>query len=123
MESILWKFGGSGTESGQFNSPHRLAASNNELFVADLENYRIQVFDLDGNFLRQFETHSNSIKQFSKPIDVYAYDSQIFVVDQHHALILLILKLELSGVSPDWQDVSFPSWRSRVQIPHSAYLT
>ena len=85
----LWKFGGSGTESGQFNSPHRLAASNNELFVADLENYRIQVFDLDGNFLRQFETHSNSIKQFSKPIDVYAYDSQIFVVDQHHALILV----------------------------------
>jgi len=87
--TYLWKFGSSGTKSGQFNSPHRLAASNNELFVADLENYRIQVFDLDGNFLRQFETHNNSIKQFSKPIDVYAYDSQIFVVDQHHALILV----------------------------------
>ena len=29
------------------------------------------------------------LNQFSKPIDVYAYDSQIFVVDQHHALILV----------------------------------
>ena len=87
--NYLWKFGSSGTQAGQFNTPHRLAASNNELFVADLENYRIQVFDLDGNFLRQFETHSNSIKQFSKPIDVYAYDSQIFVVDQYQALILV----------------------------------
>jgi DNA-binding beta-propeller fold protein YncE len=87
--NYLWKFGSSGTQTGQFNLPHRLAASNNELFVADLENYRIQVFDLDGNFIRQFETHSNSIKQFSKPIDVYAYDSQVFVVDQNHALILV----------------------------------
>jgi len=87
--AYLWKFGDSGTKTGQFNSPHRLTALNNELFVADLENYRIQVFDLDGNFLRQFETHSSSIKQFSKPIDVYAYDSQIFVVDQYQALILV----------------------------------
>ena len=87
--NYLWKFGSSGTQAGQFNTPHRLAASNNELFVADLENYRIQVFDLDGNFLRQFGTHSNSINQFSKPVDVYAYDNQIFVVDQYQALILV----------------------------------
>ena len=87
--NYLWKFGSSGTQTGQFNLPHRLAALNNELFVADSENHRIQVFDLDGNFLRQFGTHSNSINQFSKPIDVYAYDSKIFVADQHHALILV----------------------------------
>jgi len=95
----LWKFGSSGTQAGQFNTPHRLAASNNELFVADLENYRIQVFDLDGNFLRQFGTHGNSINQFSKPIDVYAYDSQIFVVDQYQALILVFdLNGKLMGI-------------------------
>ncbi len=87
--NYLWKFGSSGTQAGQFNSPHRLAALNNELIVADLENHRIQVFDNGGNFLRQFGTHSNSINQFSKPVDVYAYDNQIFVVDQYQALILV----------------------------------
>ena len=87
--NYLWKFGSSGTQAGQFNSVYRLVASNNELFVADLENYRIQVFDLDGNFLREFGTYNEVSGQHSKPFDVNIYDSQIFVVDQTEDSILV----------------------------------
>ena len=92
--NYLWKFGSSGTQVGQFNSPHRLAALNNELFVADLENHRIQVFDLDVNFLKQFGTYGDSIGQLSIPIDVHAYDNQIFVADLARTSILVF---ELNG--------------------------
>ena len=87
--NYLWKFGSSGTQAGEFNTPHRLSAVNNELFVADSENHRIQVFDIDGNFLRQFETYSDSVGQLSNPIDVHAYDGQIFVADTKSALIVV----------------------------------
>ena len=87
--NYLWKFGSSGTQAGEFNTPHRLSAVNNELFVADSENHRIQVFDTDGNFLRQFGTNGNSIGQLSQPIDVHAYGSQIFVADSARASILV----------------------------------
>ena len=110
--NYLWKFGSSGTQAGQFNSPHRLAALNNELFVADSENHRIQVFDLDGNFLRQFGTYGDSIGQLSSPIDVHAYDSQIFVADSARASILVF---DLNGeftrefeVGQNTSDISQP---------------
>jgi len=110
--NYLWKFGSSGTQAGQFNTPHRLAALNNELFVADSENHRIQVFDNGGNFLRQFGTYGDSIGQLSSPIDVHAYDSQIFVVDSARASILVF---DLNGefarefeVGQNTSDISQP---------------
>ena len=87
--NYLWKFGSSGAQAGQFNSPYRITALNNELFVADLENHRIQVFALDGNFLREFETYNEVSGQHSKPLDVNVYDNQIFVVDQTGDSILV----------------------------------
>ena len=110
--NYLWKFGSSGTQAGQFNTPHRLAALNNELFVADSANHRIQVFDIDGNFLRQFGTYGDSIGQLSSPIDVHAYDSQIFVADSIKASILVF---DLNGkfmrefeVNQNVSDISEP---------------
>jgi len=87
--NYLWKFGGSGTQAGQFNTPNRLATLNNELFVADSKNHRIQVFDTNGNFLRQFGTHGDYVGQLNHPIDVHAYDNQIFVADSARASILV----------------------------------
>ena len=48
-------WGDRGTGPGQFNTPHSIAAdAQNNIYVADRANRRIQVFDGDGNFLRQF---------------------------------------------------------------------
>jgi hypothetical protein len=45
-----------GTGPGQFRLPHQIVADrNNNLYVGDRSNHRVQVFDTDGKFLRMFE--------------------------------------------------------------------
>jgi DNA-binding beta-propeller fold protein YncE len=49
-------FGEYGTGPGQFRLPHQIVADrNNNLYVGDRTNHRVQVFDTDGKFLRMFE--------------------------------------------------------------------
>ncbi len=48
-------WGEKGTGPGQFRIPHAIVADrNNNLYVGDRTNRRIQVFDTDGKFLRMF---------------------------------------------------------------------
>ncbi|XP_066270850.1 tripartite motif-containing protein 3-like [Branchiostoma lanceolatum] len=50
-------FGGEGLEPGQFSRPLGVTVSEEEeIFVADMKNSRIQVFTLQGTFVRQFPT-------------------------------------------------------------------
>ena len=48
---------------------------------------------LDGNFLKQFGTYGDSIGQLSIPIDVHAYDNQIFVADSIARTSILVFDL------------------------------
>ncbi|XP_035659383.1 tripartite motif-containing protein 2-like [Branchiostoma floridae] len=57
LQSQSVTFGGDGSESGQFKSPRGVTVSDEEeIFVADCRNKRIQVFTLQGTFVRQFPT-------------------------------------------------------------------
>jgi streptogramin lyase len=48
-------WGDPGTGPGQFNTPHAIAIDrNNNVYVGDRGNRRVQVFDTDGKFLRMF---------------------------------------------------------------------
>jgi sugar lactone lactonase YvrE len=48
-------WGENGTAPGQFRLPHTIVADrNNNLYVGDRTNRRIQVFDTEGKFLRMF---------------------------------------------------------------------
>ncbi|MFN7936427.1 MAG: peptidyl-alpha-hydroxyglycine alpha-amidating lyase family protein [Bryobacteraceae bacterium] len=47
-------WGKKGAGPGDFNLPHTAVVLNNKLYVGDRENYRIQVFDLDGRFLEEW---------------------------------------------------------------------
>src|SRR5712691_819552 len=51
----LKSWGEPGDQPGQFNTPHSIAVdAQNNIYVADRGNRRIQVFDTNGKFLRQF---------------------------------------------------------------------
>jgi hypothetical protein len=48
-------WGTPGTGPGQFNLPHAIVIDrNNNIYVGDRSNRRVQVFDTDGKFLRMF---------------------------------------------------------------------
>jgi DNA-binding beta-propeller fold protein YncE len=45
-----------GTGDGQFRTPHSIVIDKNDnLYVGDRSNHRVQVFDTEGKFLRKFE--------------------------------------------------------------------
>ena len=53
--NLVKYWGDRGTGPGQFNTPHSIVIdSNSNLYVADRQNNRIQVFDTDGNFKTQW---------------------------------------------------------------------
>jgi DNA-binding beta-propeller fold protein YncE len=51
----LISWGGPGIAPGEFNVPHNLVSdADGQVYVADRENHRIQIFDGDGKFLTQW---------------------------------------------------------------------
>lgn len=48
-------WGRKGSGPGEFQLPHSAVVHGNKLYVADRENYRIQIFDLDGNFIASWD--------------------------------------------------------------------
>ena len=91
----LKSWGDRGKEPGQFNTPHSIATdANDNVYVADRGNRRIQVFDKDGKFLRQI-TIDVPVPPDAKPaigkIPDEAIDRQghfcagLALVDLHHA--------------------------------------
>ena len=61
---LVARFGGTGSAAGQFSFPTGIhVSSGGEVFVADQNNDRVQVFDRDGAFLRCFgKTSGMSLK-------------------------------------------------------------
>ena len=54
---LIRSWGEPGTGPGQFNLPHDIwVHPDGRVLVADRENERIQIFDLDGEFMEQW-TH------------------------------------------------------------------
>lgn len=52
--NFLMDWGSYGSEKGQFNLPHAMQIDDEDnIYVADRSNRRIQVFDTDGNYQRQ----------------------------------------------------------------------
>lgn len=52
---------GGGSGPGEFLLPVEVAVYENEVFVLDKRNYRIQVLDLEGHFRRQFKLGSSGV--------------------------------------------------------------
>lgn len=56
---FLFQWGTEGTEPGQFKVPHAITLDKaGNVYVADRENDRVQVFDANGHFIRQWQSSS-----------------------------------------------------------------
>lgn len=74
-------FGSQGSGNGQFSYPSGLCVLNNEIFVVDKQNNRIQVFDLIGNYQRQFGTVGSGNNNFFFPEDVTTDGTDLYITD------------------------------------------
>ena len=92
LQSVI---GCHGNKNGQFNHPRGLTFNNNKLlYVVDLGNHRVQVFNKDNKFAFSFGSKGNNPGQFQYPVrisidpnnnvlvtDLYANGIHIFTHD------------------------------------------
>ena len=74
-------FGSFGSGNGEFNNPSRATILNNELFVVDKQNHRIQVFDLSGAYIRQFGSLGSGNDNFSFPEGITNDGTDLYITD------------------------------------------
>jgi len=85
---FLKEWGKRGGAPGEFHTPHSIVAdSQGRVYVADRENYRVQVFDGEGNFHKEWKVGSPWGLALSK-------DGHIFMSDGYNNRVL---KLTLDG--------------------------
>ena len=66
--NFLFKFGTFGVGNGEFDRPFDVAVNNHkQIYVADRNNNKIQVFDSSGNFLTEFGSLGTGDGQFDHP--------------------------------------------------------
>jgi len=132
-------FGGPGSELGQLNCPHGIWVETRGeeplLLVADRENGRIQVFDLDGRARREVKDVEHDLLR--RPCHMHPFESRLAVADLAGRVTLLDRELGLiahlgdnpdlarraqNGVPPEeWKDGEFISphcvnWDSRGNL-------
>jgi len=87
--SLLLSLVKQGYANGSFSSPKAVACSrDNQIYVADTHNHRIQVFALDGTFVNTFGVMGTTLGQFQHPSGL-AFDThgQLVVADmQNHRI-------------------------------------
>lgn len=74
-------WGEKGSGPGQFNDPTGIAVVDDEVFVADARNGRIQVFDFEGRFKRQFGAPGESRGQLGRPMNLTVANGRLYVAE------------------------------------------
>lgn len=111
----LKSFGGPGSELGKLRTPHGIwvetRGASPELFVADRENNRLQVLDLDGNPLREVKDVEHDLLR--RPCHIHPGGEQYAVADLAGRVTLLDRSLALVGHLGDNPD---PAKRARNDV-------
>lgn len=75
-------------EPGLFFGPRDIAIANDEIYVVDTGNERVQVFALDGTFLRAFGGTGSEAGQFIEPVGIVIDAAgRVYVADSGNARI------------------------------------
>src|SRR5262245_34458125 len=78
---FLGAWGTFGSGDGQFNIPNGLDIEGDEVYVSDIGNNRVQVFDRSGTFLRKWGTFGTGDGQFNRPGGVHVEGNELYVTD------------------------------------------
>ena len=79
----LGEWGKKGVDQGEFNTPHGIITDKTgRVYVADRENFRVQIFDADGKFLEQWK-HVGSPFGFAMSDDGF-----LFMADGYNDRVL-----------------------------------
>ena len=91
----IGKGGKGGTDYGYFNCPVAAALTNDEdqLFVSDCNNHRIQVFTIDGQFLKIFGNFVNISYSLKRPYGICCSpDGHVLIVSRDTNCVLIFDK-------------------------------
>ena len=58
-----------GSKEGEFDVPRGVTLYNNQVYVSDCDNHRIQVFDLDLNFIQSIGSRGEGRGELESPLD------------------------------------------------------
>ena len=85
QDKLISKFGSRGNKNGQFIHPFDVTFDdNNNLYVTDCHNHRVQKFNIHGDYLLQFGGKGTAEGQLKYPMGMTAYLDKVYVADLHN---------------------------------------
>ena len=105
---FVTKWGTLGSGDGQFNGPAGIAVdSNGNIYVADGNNNRIQMFSSDGTFITQWGSYGSGDGQFMQPTSITVDSSNnIYVVDKNNNRIQKFSQGYTPGTAPTFTSIT-----------------
>lgn len=79
--AYLFSFGYKGNSDGKFNGSSGITVVNDQMYVLDQYNNRIEIFDLQGNYISQFGNYGTGNGQFNGPIGITSNGTNLFITD------------------------------------------
>ncbi len=80
----LLTWGTLGEGPGELKEPIGIAIKDNEVFVSEGGNNRIQVFDLNGNYLRSFGRKGNGSGELDRPMLMDIKNGKLYVAEYNN---------------------------------------
>ncbi len=110
--SVVKSTGSRGHRPGQFDFPNGIRLSkDNELYICDTNNHRIQVFDKDLSFIRTFGGKGSDNGCFNGPVDLdFDEDGNVYVADEINSRIQVLTPQgqHLRNIGSYWGELALP---------------
>jgi DNA-binding beta-propeller fold protein YncE len=101
--NLIKKWGSEGIDNGQFKTPHGVAIDpEDNVYITDMDNFRVQKFDSNGNFLTKWGSEGSEDGQFTKPEDI-AVDSKtgnVYITDTGNS------RIQVFGIANHYKPLS-----------------
>ena len=100
-DRFLYSFGQYGKERGYLDCPRDLTLNSNEdqLFITDRANHRVQVFTLNGQFLRIFGNFTDIPFKLQCPVGIYYTPDNHLLISSYDSHCVLVFEVDGNFVS------------------------